>query len=162
MDRRGHAELSTIHHSGEKHIVLLAVLCTVDDSNYFFNFEKYIKYCKPIEMFLERISVKSGPSAAAASADQQQNNSGANRKVTFVVAADTKDLHSRGFRYVTVNKSKEKTQFMFTTSKGYAHISCGQSRYLIMNESTFDQLCCPVSQCLLYRFITECEVKGRF
>lgn len=109
-------------------------------------------------MFLERIFVKSGPSAAAATADQQHNNSGANRKVINVVAADAKALHSRGFRYVTVNKSKEKTQFMFTTTKGYAHISCGQLRYLIMNESMFDQLCCPVSQCLLYRFIKECEV----
>lgn len=34
-------------------------------------------------MFLERIFVKSGPSAAA-SADQQQINSGANRKVINV------------------------------------------------------------------------------
>lgn len=51
---------------------------------------------------------------------------------------------------------------MFTTTKGYAHILCGQLHYLIMNESMFDQLCCPVSQCLLYRHMKECAVKGRF
>lgn len=53
---------------------------------------------------------------------------------------------------------------MFTQTKGNAHVLCRQLHYLNMNESIFDvdQLCCPVSQCLLYRFIKDYDWRERF
>lgn len=92
-------------------------------------------------------------------------NSGANRKMVIHASVNVRVSPLKGStvcrtleilkRKKNTNKKNEDTN-VFTQTKGNVHVICRKLlHYLNMNESIFDvdQLCCPVSQCLLYRFI---------